>query len=159
VRSTSAASRGLTPRLYKVSGVRANLSCGRPDLAKLREVFEKLFKVATSLRRPAGLRARLHSPRFEALNSASRIPTEWVSPSKGRRPPGSGWAARFFCRPHHFSGARVNAQRAPGPDSWRDRLEGPAGPIVFPPRRSDRRSRLFVNPQRAGCPLGVDAGA
>ena len=99
-------------------------------------VFERLFNVTTTLRRPRGLRARLHSPRPEAPNLRKPL-----NSPEGRRPPGSGWAARFFCQPHHFSGARVKR----GPEYWRDRLGGLAGPIVFPPRRSDRENRLFIN--------------
>ena len=136
----------MTPRLNQVSGVRAGVSCEQINLAELPVDFERLFNVTTSLRRPRGLRARLHSPRPKAPN-----PRKPPNPSKGRRPPGSGWAARFFCLPHHFSGARVKR----GPRPWRDRLGGLAGPIVFPPRRSDRRIRLSVDPQRAD----LDAGA
>ena len=65
--------------------------------------------------------------------------------------PASGLAARFFCQPHHFSGARVKR----GPESWRDRLGSLVGSIVFPLQRSDQKNP----PQAKTLKADLDAGA
>ena len=109
-------------------------------------VFERLFNVTTSLRRPRGLRIRLHLPRPEAPTSAS-LPTHL----KAEGPPAPGGRHGFFA-------SRIISQ-VPGsseaPDQGEIALKVCLEQLFF--RCGDRiwRSRLFVNTQRAD----LDAGA
>ena len=136
----------MTPRLNQVSGVRAGVSCEQINLAELPVDFERLFNVTTSLRRPRGLRARLHSPQPGAPNPAS-LPTHL----EGRRPPAPGGRHGFFaCR---IISQVSGSSEAPGLGEIA--LEVWLHQLFF--RRGDRigSSRLFFDPQRAD----LDAGA